>query len=131
MDLLDLLGKYAQDREHYPTLESFMPHIVAFFEDAAAHVDEMIRRRGRLEIEVQPATGVLVTSVTAGSVAERAGIHHGDIITAINGQGINNRDAFIKRIASAPGTTVTLSILRDGHELQVSAKVEEYFESGP
>ena len=42
-ELLALLGKYAQDREHYPTLQSFMPQVVAFFDGAASHVDQMIR----------------------------------------------------------------------------------------
>jgi hypothetical protein len=42
-ELLALLGKYAQDRERYPTLESFMPQVVEFFGDAAARVDQMIR----------------------------------------------------------------------------------------
>jgi hypothetical protein len=42
-DLLALLGKYAQDRERYPTLDSFMPQVVAFFDGVAARVDQMIR----------------------------------------------------------------------------------------
>jgi hypothetical protein len=42
-ELVDLLGKYAQDREHYPTLEAFMPRVVEFFDDAASRVDRMVR----------------------------------------------------------------------------------------
>jgi hypothetical protein len=42
-ELLALLGKYAQDRERYPTLESFMPQVVAFFDDVASRVDQMVR----------------------------------------------------------------------------------------
>ena len=42
-ELLALLGKYAQDRERYPTLEAFMPRVVELFDDAASRVDQMIR----------------------------------------------------------------------------------------
>lgn len=42
-DLLALLGQYAQNREHYPTLESFMPRVVAFFGGASSRVDEFVR----------------------------------------------------------------------------------------
>ena len=42
-ELLALLGKYAQDRARYPSLDSFMPQVVAFFDDAAARVDQMVR----------------------------------------------------------------------------------------
>ena len=42
-ELLALLDKYAQDRERYPTMESFMPRVVAFFDDAASRVDQMVR----------------------------------------------------------------------------------------
>jgi hypothetical protein len=42
-DLLALLGQYAQDRQRYPTLESFMPQVVAFFADTASRVDELAR----------------------------------------------------------------------------------------
>jgi hypothetical protein len=42
-ELLALLGKYAQDRERYPTLDSFMPQVVDFFDDVASRVDRMVR----------------------------------------------------------------------------------------
>ena len=34
--LLALLDQYANNREHYPTLESFMPQVVAFFGDVSS-----------------------------------------------------------------------------------------------
>jgi len=42
-ELLALLGKYAQDRERYPTLDAFMPQVVEFFDDVASRVDRMVR----------------------------------------------------------------------------------------
>ena len=40
-DLLALLGQYAQNRERYPTLESFMPQVIAFLAGTASHASEM------------------------------------------------------------------------------------------
>jgi len=40
-ELLALLAQYAQDRQRYPTLESFMPQVVTFFVDTASHASEM------------------------------------------------------------------------------------------
>ncbi|MGD0667344.1 MAG: DUF4932 domain-containing protein [Bryobacteraceae bacterium] len=34
-DLSNLLGQYEKDRQHYPTLESFMPRVAQFFDDLA------------------------------------------------------------------------------------------------
>lgn len=43
-DLSDLIGTYEQNREKYPTLESFMPNIVKFFNDVAPRGEELLRR---------------------------------------------------------------------------------------
>lgn len=40
--LVETLGKYAADRARYPTLDSFMPQVVACFKAAAGHVDKML-----------------------------------------------------------------------------------------
>jgi acetone carboxylase gamma subunit len=39
-ELCKLLGEYEQQREKYPALESFMPRIVAFFEDYASKLPQ-------------------------------------------------------------------------------------------
>ncbi|MCX6637139.1 MAG: hypothetical protein NT090_18950 [Acidobacteria bacterium] len=33
--LFDLLGKYEEDRQTYPALESFMPEVVNYFNEVA------------------------------------------------------------------------------------------------
>ncbi len=94
--------------------------------------------RGKLGMGIQPLTpevsarlgrkqvrGVLVTFVDQGGAAARAGIRAGDIITALNGSPVGDPSAFANRIGeTAPGTTVTLSILRDKREQQVKAKLD-------
>jgi uncharacterized protein DUF4932 len=39
--LVDLLGTYESDRKTYPTLESFMPRIIAFYNDVAINIDRL------------------------------------------------------------------------------------------
>jgi putative serine protease PepD len=59
--------------------------------------------------------GAKVGQVTPGSGADQAGIQDGDVITAINGEVIEESTELIVSIRSnAPGDTVELTILRDG-----------------
>src|SRR5206468_9078498 len=96
-------------------------------------------RRGQLGISVSRVTsdlaaslgmpeakGVIVNSVRAGSGAERAGIRQGDVITAINDVVVTESNAFRNRVASnAPGTEVTLTVLRDNREQKIRATLGE------
>src|SRR5215471_4450799 len=71
--------------------------------------------------------GVMVNSVRAGSGAERAGVRPGDVITAINETTVNDSNAFRNKIASnAPGTEVTLTVLRDNREQKIKATLGEF-----
>ena len=56
--LVDLLEAYRKDREQYPTFESFMPHVVLFFNGAAAGIHELTDR-------LQPK--VVSTSIADGA----------------------------------------------------------------
>jgi serine protease Do len=96
-------------------------------------------RRGKLGVSIQPITsdlaasmgikelrGVLISGVTPGGPADHAGIKTGDIVTAIDGQPTNDPNELRNRIASsAPGTPVTLTLQRNGKELQVKATLDE------
>jgi hypothetical protein len=43
-DLFALLGEYEANRKEYPTLRSFMPRVIVYFEQLAGRVDEMKSR---------------------------------------------------------------------------------------
>ena len=76
------------------------------------------------------AHGVLVGSVMPGGPGERAGVRVGDVITALNGNSVDDPQTFVNCIfATGPGETVTLSIVRDGQNMQVSTKLEDF--TGP
>jgi serine protease Do len=68
--------------------------------------------------------GVLVTSVTDGSAAARAGIKAGDVITSINGNRVTSRSDLVSALRRADGEEVTVGIVRDKKESSVKAKIE-------
>lgn len=55
-DLAALLGEYEKDRAAYPTLEAFMPRVVAFFEHEAKTIDERLALLPRV-VRISPADG--------------------------------------------------------------------------
>ena len=90
--------------------------------------------RGQLGVQVGAVTtdsakgfglpdtrGALINDVLAGSAAEKAGLEAGDVIRAVNGAEIATSSDLPPRIgAMAPGTKVTLGILRDGKPRDVT-----------
>ncbi|MGH9881995.1 MAG: DegQ family serine endoprotease [Pyrinomonadaceae bacterium] len=106
-------------------------------------MDQLIKtgkvRRGMIGVTIQsisadlaaslnlPTTrGAIVTSVRAGGPAEKAGIKRGDIITAINDQPIADSNNLRNMVAStAPESSTTVTLLRDGRELKVKVTLAE------
>ena len=68
--------------------------------------------------------GVLVTSVTDGSAASRAGLKAGDVITAIDGRPVRSRDDLIPELRDASGDELTIAIVRDKKASEVKAKID-------
>ena len=107
-------------------------------------MDTLIRsgkvRRGQLGITVQKVNseiaerlglqdqkGVAVVQVQSGSAAERAGLRKDDVITAFNGNEVNEPNTFRNQVASAgPGSEVTLTVRRGGREQQIRATLGEF-----
>jgi len=70
--------------------------------------------------------GVIVSSVSSGSAADRAGLKQGDVITAFNGQSVHDMNSLRNRVAaSGPGSTADVTFVRDGSEKHVSVKLDE------
>ncbi len=75
--------------------------------------------------------GILVAQVVDGSPADKAGLKVGDIIVALNGQKLSSvRDLQFKIMKTKPGTTVELTVIRDGKEKIIKVKVGELPEKG-
>ncbi len=65
--------------------------------------------------DLKDTKGVLLSDVTEGSAAEKAGLKPGDIVVEFEGQPVERADNFRNRVAILkPGTKVEVVVLRDG-----------------
>ena len=99
--------------------------------------------RGQLGVQIQSLTrdsaqalglpdanGALVARVEQDSPAERAGVQRQDVIRSVNGQPILESSDLPPIIgAMAPGTRVTLDVLRDGKPRTLSATLSKLDEA--
>jgi serine protease Do len=95
--------------------------------------------RGRIGVEIRPVPrdavdelglksrqGALVASVVAGGPADKAGLEPGDVIIAYNGKSVRDSNELVSSVmATRPGTSVPVRIVRDGREQTVTVTVEE------
>ncbi len=93
--------------------------------------------RGFIGVQMQPVTkeiaeaiglkepkGALVAEALTGSPAEKAGIHTGDTIVAVDGETIKEAKDLSRKIATtAPGKSVSLTLWRQGKERTVTLEV--------
>jgi len=100
--------------------------------------------RGWMGAEVQSVTpdiaeglgmkntgGAIVAGVQNNGPAARAGLKTADVITALGGAPVGNANELIKKVqATAPGSSVKLSILRHGKEDSLSVSVGPMPERG-
>lgn len=90
--------------------------------------------RGWLGVSIQPVTediaaalgfdaakGVLLSEVTSDTPAAEAGLMRGDIVLAVDGQDVESPRDLTRLIATAaPGSEVTLDLLRAGKEVSAT-----------
>jgi Do/DeqQ family serine protease len=70
-------------------------------------------------------TGALVASVVANSPAARAGLKSSDLITAIDGQAIDDPNAFDYRFATRPlGGSAQIDVQRAGKQVRLAMPLE-------
>src|SRR5580765_1246736 len=78
-------------------------------------------------LELKEKNGILVSNVKSGSAAEKAGVKRGDIITAINGEKIEDSNILRNKVAGTlPGTEIKLTVVRDGKEMELKATLDEF-----
>ncbi len=77
---------------------------------------------GRIEESGQ----LTIYSVSENTPAAQAGLQKGDVVTAIDGTTITTAEQFRTTLAgTAPGTTVTLTVLRDGQTITTPATLTQ------
>src|SRR6478672_11381575 len=78
-------------------------------------------------LELKDTAGVLVSDVMKGHAGDKAGLKRRDIITAINGEKIEDSNVFRNRVAGTPpGSDIKLTVIRDGQTLELTAKLDEF-----
>jgi serine protease Do len=95
-------------------------------------------RGGRMGVGLQSLTGqlaeyfglsdrdgVLVTTVTDGSAAAKAGLKAGDVILALDGEDVGSPGDVARRVAAAEPGPVAVRILRDRKERTVTVELPE------
>jgi serine protease Do len=71
-------------------------------------------------------TGVLISSVTPGKAAEKAGLKANDVIVSVDGKPVKNGDELVETItARHPGSKVTIGYLRDGQKMTTTCTVSD------
>ncbi len=75
---------------------------------------------------LKDASGAIVAQVTPGSPAAGAGLQQGDIITALNGQKMNDSSTLQVAVSEInPGTSITLNLMRNGNPTTAHLTVGE------
>lgn len=70
--------------------------------------------------------GVIISEITGGSAADKAGLKHNDVIMEFNGKPVESKNEFRSRVATLkPDTKVKLVVWRDGKRKTLTAKLEK------
>ena len=114
---------------------------------ARAVIDQILKygevRRGRLGVETQDLTpetakqlgvtiteGAVVLRVEKGSAAEKAGLRPKDIVVAVGERPIRASGELRNRVGLTPiGEEVEMTVLREGRQIKVRARVGELYQS--
>jgi serine protease Do len=110
----------------------------------ARNVADQLRKEGRvhrsqLGVTIQPVTaemaeslglkesgGAIISSVEKGSAADNAGLKQGDVIRSFNGQPVQDINGLRNRVAAvSPGSSATVTIVRDGSQRDITVKLDE------
>ena len=76
---------------------------------------------------LKDASGAIVSQVTPGAPASKAGVAQGDVITSLNGQTIVDSSALQVAVSEmSPGTSLALGILRNGQPMTLHLTVGEF-----
>jgi serine protease Do len=89
-------------------------------------VDRNFNKASAEALGVKDGRGALVTIVAEGGAAEKAGIQPGDVIVEFNGRPVADNEALVSNVvATKPGTTVPVTIVRDKQRRTLNVTIEE------
>jgi serine protease Do len=72
-------------------------------------------------LKMKEPKGAIVSDVTSGAPAEKAGVKPGDVVIGVDGRGVADNNDLSRYIASkSPNTSVRLKLLREGSEKEIA-----------
>ena len=87
---------------------------------------QAVPREGFEDFGLKARTGAIVGQVSPGGAAAKAGVEPGDVLVEYNGRAVANRDELVKMVvATKPGTSVPVKILRNKQERTLHITVDE------
>ena len=85
-----------------------------------------VPREGFEDFGLTKRMGAIVAEVTPGGAALKAGMEPGDVIVQYNGRPVSNNDELVKMVvATKPGTSVQVKVLRNKSEKTLNVVVDE------
>src|SRR3954463_11195115 len=85
-----------------------------------------VPREGFEDFGLTKRMGAIVAEVTPGGAAVKAGMEPGDVIVQYNGRPVQNNDELVKMVvATKPGTSVQVKVLRSKQEKTLNVVVDE------
>jgi serine protease Do len=85
-----------------------------------------VPREGFEDFGLKTRMGAVVAQVSPGGAAAKAGVEPGDVIIQYNGRPIKNNDELVRMVvATKPGTSVPVKVLRNKQEKTLTLTVDE------
>ncbi len=85
-----------------------------------------VPREGYADFGLESAAGAIVSTVSPGGAAAKAGIEPGDVIVEFNGHAVTKYDDLVKTVtATKPGTQVPVKVMRDKGQKTLTVTVDE------
>jgi 2-alkenal reductase len=86
---------------------------------------QLLSPRAAAALDLEIDHGALVTDLSSGGPAREAGVRVDDVITAIDGEDINQQNSLQSMLFKyKPGDTITLTILRAGETLELELTLD-------
>ena len=85
-----------------------------------------VPRDGFADFGLKSASGAIVSAVSPGGAAAKAGIEPGDVIVEFNGHAVMKYDDLVKTVISTkPGAHVPVKVMRNKQEKTITVTVDE------
>jgi serine protease Do len=79
-----------------------------------------------IRLEMKEVRGALVVKLEPAGPAAKAGLTSGDVVTSVNGEPIKQANDLARKVSnSAPGTSLTLGVVRGGEQKNVTVTLAQ------